>query len=123
MKRHLMTVAFLLTLVVLAACTGMQLNSQSAMGEHPALSEQEMLISCSDCHRDSTPVITTEWFDSTHGLGNVKCYQCHGTFENLKKTPDMEKSCAACHANKLGEHTGNSTCWECHAPHRFSYAD
>ena len=31
---------------------------------HPEISEQEMLIACSDCHRDATPEIEKEWYNS-----------------------------------------------------------
>ncbi len=117
MKKQVLVLLALATLVVLAACSSMLPTATKA--GHPSLSEQDMLIACSDCHREVTPTVYSEWYDSTHGIGNVKCYQCHGTYENLQVTPDMVQSCGSCHTDKLGEHTGKQTCWECHDVHSF----
>ena len=123
MKRHIVSLSFLALLIALAACSGTGMMSTAKPAGHPPLSEQEMLIACSACHQDVTPDVYAEWYASTHGIGNVKCYQCHGTYENLRVAPEMEISCGACHADKLGDHTGNRLCWECHAPHNFRYAE
>lgn len=86
---------------------------------HPDMSEQEMLVACSDCHRDATPEIEKEWYNSVHGIGMVKCYQCHGTFETFVVTP-TEQNCAICHTNMAEQkHTEGKVCWECHVPHSF----
>lgn len=85
---------------------------------HPELSEQEMLMACSDCHRETTPEIEKEWFDSVHGIAMVKCYQCHGTFETFKVTPTKE-DCATCHLDMLDKCPQDKPCWECHVPHSF----
>lgn len=118
MKKQVLLVLALAGIIALAACSHLQMSKTTA--GHPTLSEQEMLIACSDCHQTVTPEVYTEWHNSTHGIGSVKCYQCHGTFEDLRKTPDMQQFCGACHADKLGEHTGPQTCWECHDVHSFS---
>ena len=89
---------------------------------HPELSENEMLVPCSECHMDNTPDIYQEWYDSVHGIGMVKCYQCHGTFETFKVTPSVQ-DCATCHTAMTAEdHSENKVCWECHAPHVFKPA-
>lgn len=105
--------------------TGLFLLSVSAIAEekeqagHPELTEQEMLIACSECHGEETPELTREWFASTHGIAMVKCYQCHGTFESLVVTPG-EQACSICHVDKVTPgHTEDKICWECHAPHSF----
>lgn len=86
---------------------------------HPELSEQEMLVSCADCHRETTPEIEKEWFDSVHGIAMVKCYQCHGTFETFTVTPTVQ-NCDTCHTNMTDKkHTEGKVCWECHKPHSF----
>ena len=117
MKKQVLMALALVTLVALAACSNMQVTS--AKEGHSTLSEQEMLIACSECHQKVTPTVYNEWYDSTHGIGQVKCYQCHGTYENLRVSPDMIQSCGACHTDKLGDHTGKQTCWECHDVHSF----
>lgn len=118
MKRQILSVLTLAGILTLVACSGMQMTSTTT--GHPPLSEQEMLIACSECHQTVTPKAYEEWHASTHSIGSVKCYQCHGTYENLLKTPDMAQSCGSCHADKLGDHTENKTCWECHDVHSFS---
>jgi len=84
---------------------------------HPAVTEQEKLMPCFECHKTATPKIYTEWFESTHGIANVKCYQCHGTYEDLKKVPDVS-ACAVCHQEAFG-HSEGKMCWECHPAHGF----
>lgn len=117
MKKRILTVLTLVISVALVACSGLQVAE--TMSGHPPLSEQQMLIACSECHQKATPDVYNDWYASTHGIGNVKCYQCHGTFENLVVTPDMTQSCDACHTDKMGAHTGSQTCWECHSAHGF----
>lgn len=85
---------------------------------HPELSAQEMLIACADCHRETTPEVTQEWYDSLHGIGMVKCYQCHGTFETFTVTPSRE-TCGTCHTARMAKYKDNTPCWECHTPHTF----
>jgi len=85
---------------------------------HPELDEQEMFIPCSDCHRENTPDLEKEWFDSVHGIAMVKCYQCHGTFETFTVTPTKE-DCATCHVDMLEKCDQEKPCWECHVPHSF----
>ncbi len=85
---------------------------------HPQLSAQEMLLDCADCHREATPAVVKEWFDSLHGIAMVKCYQCHGTFEDFAVTP-ARATCGACHADMLRKCAQDKPCWECHVPHAF----
>lgn len=85
---------------------------------HPETSEQEMLISCAECHKEATPEIEKQWYDSVHGIAMVKCYQCHGTFETFKVTPD-KADCATCHVDQLTKCSQEKECWECHVPHSF----
>ena len=90
-----------------------------AASSHPALSAQEMLIDCAECHKEATPEIAKEWYDSKHGLGMVKCYQCHGGFNNFAVTPSRD-ACAACHAAQLTKCPQDKACWQCHLPHTFT---
>jgi len=98
--------------------TGMEVSGQNSQDTHPDIDEQDMYIACSDCHRENTPDIEKEWFDSVHGIAMVKCYQCHGTFETFKVTPSRE-DCATCHTDMLEKCDQNKPCWECHVPHSF----
>jgi len=85
---------------------------------HADLTDQQMLIACSDCHQTETPDIYNQWYDSLHGIGMVKCYQCHGTFENLVVVP--EKSvCVVCHSAAMEKCPPDKLCWDCHQPHTF----
>ena len=108
--------SLILILLVLPALSTIAATSQPAT--HPELSEQEMLIDCASCHKESTPEVHQQWYDSVHGIAMVKCYQCHGTFETFTVTPTRE-NCATCHANMMEKCPADKPCWECHVPHEF----
>lgn len=123
MKKQIVVLVSLVVMLGLVACGSLQTEKRNKTNAHASLTEQQKLISCSDCHKDATPKIYSQWFDSTHGLGGVKCYQCHNTFGDIRTQPDINQSCNSCHADMVGntEHTeGLATCWECHTAHDFS---
>jgi hypothetical protein len=91
----------------------------AAAATHPELTAQEKLIDCAECHKEATPELEKQWYDSGHGLAMVKCYQCHGTAEKLALTPPLE-TCAACHAEQINKCPQDKTCWQCHIPHSFA---
>lgn len=97
----------------MALCAG-----ESKEETHPELSPEEMYIPCADCHKEATPDIYKEWFDSNHGIAMVKCYQCHGTFETFRVTPSRS-NCAVCHEEMMGKCPKDKDCWACHTPHAF----
>ncbi|MGW8193105.1 MAG: cytochrome c3 family protein [Desulforhopalus sp.] len=107
-----------LTLAAIMLLTASIHSHAGEKARHPELSEQEMLIACAECHREATPEIEKQWFNSVHGIAMVKCYQCHGTFETFEVTPSRN-ICGACHANMLAKCPDNKPCWECHVPHVF----
>jgi hypothetical protein len=109
---------FVLALLGLAGLVVSAMAGDKGKTGHPQLSEQEMLRDCADCHREATPAVEKEWFNSVHGIAMVKCYQCHGTFEDFSVTPAKE-TCGACHTNMLQKCPQDKPCWECHVPHTF----
>ena len=88
---------------------------------HPEMDASDQFTPCQTCHEDATPDLHEQWFESRHGITNVKCYQCHGTYEDLKVSPAID-SCAACHADRLDHCPGDKACWACHKPHGFKVA-
>jgi hypothetical protein len=86
--------------------------------QHPPLSEQDKLRPCFECHKDVTPQIYTQWYNSAHGIGNVKCYQCHGTYEDMYKVPAVS-NCSMCHAAEAQDYGDETPCWNCHLNHTF----
>jgi len=93
--------------------------SDALFEEHPELDEQEMFIACADCHKEATPEVEKQWYDSVHGIAMVKCYQCHGTFETFRVNPG-KANCATCHADQIDKKIAqDKQCWECHVPHSF----
>ena len=142
MRRFESTTLIPLVVLFLAACaqgtgSGVATTNEAAVAaadaprvdvpaQHPELSEQDKLIACSDCHRDATPEIYQSWFDSRHGIGSVKCYQCHGGYEDMKVAPALS-NCAICHADMMPKADGQTTgktaqptaCWTCHPAHTF----
>jgi hypothetical protein len=105
---------FGITVALLAACATQKVQPTAG---HPPLSEQEMLVACHDCHAQATPQVSREWHQSGHGIASVKCYQCHGTFEQLKAEPSLD-SCAVCHSGQWA-HAEGKKCWQCHSAHTF----
>jgi len=108
------TVAAVAAAMVICWSTGAAAKPAS----HPQLDEQEMYIPCSQCHREATPEVYSQWYNSAHGIAMVKCYQCHGTFETFRLTPDRS-SCASCHEKMLRKCPADKACWQCHRPHTF----
>jgi len=104
----------------LVACAAQRSGTThlSSVIKHPQLSKQEKLVPCAQCHKENTPDIYEEWFKSYHGLDNVKCFQCHGTFGDFHVTPPVAK-CEACHAREVETLTAKKACWDCHSPHLF----
>ena len=86
---------------------------------HPELTEQEKLTPCAQCHQEVTPVVYNEWYQSRHGIGNVKCFQCHGTYENFELKPSVSH-CASCHAQEVSKAPKDKYCGVCHPAHKFS---
>ncbi len=124
MKRKIILSILLTASVALAGCVAQQNASSSAgdigqqSGIHPELTEQEQYIACSDCHKTVTPEIYEEWYQSGHGIGMVKCYQCHGTYEDLQVVPESS-NCAVCHSGEFHRSPAGSQCWTCHPAHTF----
>jgi hypothetical protein len=112
----LLTASAVFVCVTFSVATGLA-GSQEA-GMHPELTEQPKLMPCSECHKSETPEIYKQWYDSRHGIGMVKCYQCHGTFENLVTVPEVS-TCGFCHTDMLEKCPSDKTCWQCHASHSF----
>ncbi len=121
MKTQILRICLLLmVLAVSSACTaGTSKNTtQVKPGSHPALTDQEKLTPCAQCHKDVTPDLYQQWYDSVHGIANVKCFQCHGTYENFRVEPD-ETNCAACHNAQYLKRPKDKKCWVCHPAHNF----
>ena len=92
---------------------------KASEGAHPELSDQEKLIPCAQCHQEVTPEIYQQWYQSRHGLDNVKCFQCHGTYENFQKIPSPDR-CAPCHAKQVAHSPKDKNCSLCHPGHKFN---
>jgi hypothetical protein len=116
-KRIILYIIFFALLIVVLTACAMRTAERPRTSGHPALSEQEMLIACQDCHAQATPQTYRQWHQSGHGMATVKCYQCHGTFEGLRTEPSLD-SCAVCHSGQW-EHAEGQTCWQCHPAHTF----
>ena len=122
MKRQILRLCLVVAVIITAsACTAGTSKNATEMkpsGTHPALSAQEKLTPCAQCHKDATPDVYKEWYDSVHGIANVKCFQCHGTYENFQTEP-AENQCAACHNKQYLKRPKDKKCWACHPAHNF----
>ncbi|MCF8057333.1 MAG: multiheme C-type cytochrome [Desulfocapsa sp.] len=103
------------------ACLGPEssgVGNAASTSSHPEISEQEKLLPCFECHEEATPEVYKEWYDSLHGIGMVKCYQCHGTYENMQTEPPAS-ACMACHADMVEKCPKDKKCAFCHNAHTF----
>jgi len=107
--------------VLVALAVGFMLPAVLTAGEnatHPELEGSDQYMACSECHKEATPDIYKQWYDSLHGIAMVKCYQCHGTLETFRVTPTRD-NCSVCHEKMIGKCSKDKDCWQCHAPHTF----
>ena len=121
MNTQLFTIWLALVMLMLAGCASTIRESGPAetMAGHPALSEQDKMQPCYQCHMDVTPGIYKEWNASRHGIGQVRCFQCHGGYGDLKAEPD-EGRCAVCHSREFSHKPREKRCWDCHPSHLFT---
>lgn len=117
-ENKILSAGLILTVLAALIIAVPPVTGKSEAVPHPELTEQEMLMDCAECHKEATPEVEKEWFDSVHGIAMVKCYQCHGTFETFQLTPSKQ-DCATCHTNMLEKCPQDKQCWECHVPHSF----
>ncbi len=126
MKKQISILATLAVCLFLAAgCVGKgaapgpsATQASGVPADHPQLSKADMQQQCFECHRDVTPDIYKEWWNSPHGIDNVRCFQCHGTYGAMKRVPD-QAVCASCHNGEYHKRPEGSTCWQCHPAHAF----
>lgn len=117
-EQNMISAGLLLVVLAMLILAVPPVTGETEKTAHPELSEQDMLIACSECHRQATPEVEKKWFDSVHGIAMVKCYQCHGTLDSFRLTPTRE-DCATCHANMLEKCPQDKPCRECHVLHSF----
>jgi hypothetical protein len=79
---------------------------------------------CALCHAEVTPELHRRWFDSKHGLNNVKCTVCHGSAgADFRRRPDAAR-CRGCHADQAETlkqpFFKGKDCFACHAGHSLN---
>lgn len=94
---------------------------KKAKPAHPQVDTQE---ACDVCHREVTPEVVDAWYQSRHGLMNVKCFVCHGTIgpDFMRRAPASR--CLGCHNDKV-ESLANpffkgKDCFSCHTGHELN---
>lgn len=68
---------------------------------------------CMTCHKEKSPGLYNQWYDSQHGIHKVTCIDCHGASKGepdafmhegaLIATLVTPKDCGACHAKETEE--------------------
>ena len=105
----------LITLFLLLVLPGM-LSAKT--GTHIAIQENQ---ECSECHL----VQQKAWFESQHGLMNVKCMVCHGSKEGNFDASKDNKLCLGCHSEQVEQakkspSAGVKHCYSCHDHHSLA---
>ncbi len=116
-----MTIIGIVSFFSIAACAqyGNSPASENANPNgHSALSQSEKRQPCYECHKEVTPDIYEEWYNSRHGIAHVRCFQCHGGYDDLKVVPDVAQ-CSVCHMEVMDRCPKDRPCWSCHSAHEF----
>ena len=100
MKKN--TIAGILALVGLMALAGWGIAGPAENPPaHPEVEGAVTPDACEVCHQALTPEVHGEWYQSQHGMMNVKCFVCHGsTGEDFTKNPSADR-CVGCHADQV----------------------
>ena len=68
---------------------------------HPEVEGAVTADACDVCHQDVTPAVYKNWYNSDHGMMNVKCFVCHGsTGDDFSTKPGLDR-CVGCHADHV----------------------
>jgi len=108
---------FILLLPLLLAAA----PAKKAMVVHPDVDPNEP---CDVCHKEVTPEIVDAWYESKHGMNNVKCFVCHGPLgpEFMRRAP--VNRCVGCHGDKEASMAlpffKGKDCFSCHAGHELN---
>lgn len=95
--------------------------AKKAKVTHPEVGEEE---TCDSCHREVTPEVVEAWFQSRHGMNNVKCFVCHGPVgPNFTRRAPVER-CLGCHGDKVASMAkpffAGKDCFSCHSGHELN---
>ncbi len=89
--------------------------------EHTEIDEEMANMTCVECHQEYSPEVTENWFDSKHGMNNVKCFVCHGDLEETFVLHPKPDRCIGCHADQVSSLAHDSMaakdCFSCHDGH------
>jgi len=89
--------------------------------EHPEVDGAVTADACDVCHREVTPEVYSEWYESQHGMMNVKCFVCHGsTGDDFTVQPTADR-CVGCHGDQVETMATpfmkDKGCFTCHPAH------
>ena len=75
-EKKIISAALTMTAMAVLAMLAQPVAGKSAEVTHPELNEQEMLIACSECHRESTPDL--ENVITSYSIHYTKLYDVSG---------------------------------------------
>ncbi len=110
---------FLLTAFMMVVGTTAVMADEHPIPESVIKKLKPQYQTCQGCHKEEAK----EWSNSAHGVANVMCYQCHGTFDKFYVKPPVSK-CETCHHQEVVStrmKMPNAKCWTCHPAHYFSF--
>lgn len=88
--------------------------------------QDDVTATCSSCHDDQGKYKETEWVESTHHEGGLKCTDCHSGHsdnDHFLVKDNVGDLCKTCHEDicalvEAGDHGAPDTaCNMCHNPH------
>ena len=120
MKKN--TTAGILALVGLMALAGWGIAGPADNPPtHPEVEGAVTADACDVCHKEVTPEIFSEWYNSQHGMLSIKCFVCHGSTGEDFTTEPTDDRCVGCHADQVETMAApfmkDKGCFTCHPAH------
>ena len=79
-----------------------------AAGSPSAQTESEIAGECLACHKENTPGLYQQWYNSQHAVHKVTCIDCHGSHH--KSAEDATRAslmvgrlCERCHPTEMAQ--------------------
>ena len=120
MKRFCTAAVIATSVLILSALATVADERAVELTEHMEVAATD---TCDGCHAEITPEIHQQWFNSKHGMLNVKCFVCHGAIGEdfmFKPSPDR---CVGCHFEQVESldtpFMEGKSCFSCHPPHQL----
>ncbi|MBI4041866.1 MAG: ammonia-forming cytochrome c nitrite reductase subunit c552, partial [Deltaproteobacteria bacterium] len=117
LKRIIVGILGMLFLIALLIVAWIEGGKQRITGKEVPVASG-VSKACVECHAEVSPVIVTQWAESTHAKRGVSCYECHQAVKekdadawkhegHVIRTIVTPNTCATCHQQEFSEFTSS----------------